>query len=69
MINLFRFGPGDDRSKENQPIPDDIPREKIGFKDLLAIAIAQYSILLPMVLIAVVIAVLVFSFITYVWLN
>lgn len=44
-------------------------QDKPTFKDLLAIMIAQYIIILPMLIIAIIIFTLIMLFITRVWLR
>lgn len=48
---------------------EDIPKEKIGFKDLVAIMIAQFTIIMPMVLIAFAIWAFLIWFIVYVLMG
>ncbi|WP_040212432.1 hypothetical protein [Clostridium polynesiense] len=66
---MFDFRPKDDFNEPKPEFPEDFQHEKIGFKDLLALVIAQYTILLPMVFVAVIIATLVMLFVTRVWLK
>ena len=44
-------------------------REKIGFKDVLAIAIAQFLILAPIILGAILVFFLLLLFVSKVWLK
>lgn len=53
----------------NQNNDEDKKPEKIGFKDILAIAIAQFSILGPIILGAIFIFFLLLLFISKVWLR
>lgn len=69
MILLFDFRQRPDLQDNRPETPEDLPKEKLGFKDLLALVIAQYVIILPMTFIAVIIAILVMLFITKVWLR
>lgn len=69
MIYLFDFRQRPDLEDKKIEIPEDLPKEKLDFKDLLALVIAQYAIILPMVIIAVFIATLVLLFVTKVWLR
>lgn len=69
MILLFDFRQRPDLQDNRPEIPEDLPKEKLGFKDLLALVIAQYAIILPMTFIAVIIATLLMIFITKVWLR
>ena len=53
----------------NQDNDEDKKREKIGFKDILAIVLAQYAILIPIVLGAIFIFFLLLLFVSKVWLR
>lgn len=53
----------------NQDNDENKKREKIGFKDILAIVLAQYAILIPIVLGAIFIFFLLLLFVSKVWLR
>jgi ABC-type multidrug transport system permease subunit len=71
---LFKVGKKEEKilSEEEQFIKEmqeQQEQDKPTFKDLLAIMIAQYIIILPMLIIAIIIFTLIMLFITRVWLR
>ncbi|GFP77537.1 MULTISPECIES: hypothetical protein [Clostridium] len=71
---MFKVGKKEEKilSEEEQFIKEmqeQQEQDKPTFKDLLAIMIAQYIIILPMLIIAIIIFTLIMLFITRVWLR
>jgi ABC-type multidrug transport system permease subunit len=68
---LFKFGKREEQelSEEEKFLKEMKEQEKPTFKDLLAIIIAQYIIILPMLIIAIILFTLIMLFITRVWLR
>lgn len=71
---MFKVGKKEEKilSEEEQFIKEmqqEQEQDKPTFKDLLAIMIAQYIIILPMLIIAIIIFTLIMLFITRVWLR
>ncbi len=71
MKLLFKFGKREEQelSEEEKFLKEMKEQEKPTFKDLLAIIIAQYIIILPMLIIAIILFTLIMLFITRVWLR
>ncbi|QAA31195.1 MULTISPECIES: hypothetical protein [Clostridium] len=68
---MFKFGKREEQelSEEEKFLKEMKEQEKPTFKDLLAIIIAQYIIILPMLIIAIILFTLIMLFITRVWLR